>query len=162
MTNLSLSNRIFRMIRSDMKRTIKDYLVLLPWILVLVLGFATGCAMAGLGLAVRLQNALPPDGPAAWFGLKFFEAAGISAGRIGWMLVLEGTFLIAALCAFAVRNHWGWWSTAAAGLIAMIFFPGGTLAGILVLAALGVRLISEKFGKRGKEAATPAKSQPVK
>ena len=50
-------------------------------------------------------------------------------GQIGWMLVLEGLFLVAAMCAIALRNHWGWWSTAAAGLIAVIFFPGGLWRG---------------------------------
>ena len=141
-------------------RIFKNLLRHFPWYSAFVIGTATGCAMAGLGLTVRLQNALPPDGLAAWFGVKFFDAAGISAGRIGWMLVLEGTFLIAAVCAFAARNHWGLWTMAAAGLISIIFFPGGTLAGIIVLGALGVRLIGEKFWKRGKEAAVPAKSSP--
>ena len=97
---------------------------------------------------LRIQDSIPKDGLAAWFGVAFFSAAGLSAGRIGWMLVLEGIFLIAALCAFAARNHWGWWSTAAAGLISMIFFPGGTLAGLIIVSALCVRLIGEKPWKR--------------
>lgn len=108
------------------------------------IGILTGCGMTGLGLAARTGAALPGGGPAAWFGLELFGAMGLSAARIGWMLVLEGTFLIGALCAFAVRSHWGWWSTAVAGLIAVIFFPGGTLAGILILLALAARLIREK------------------
>ena len=71
--------------------------------------------------------------------------AGLSAGRIGWMLVLEGLFWIAALSALGVCNHWGWWSTVMAAMISIIFFPGGTLAGIVMLLAVGILLIRITF-----------------
>jgi hypothetical protein len=125
-------------------RAIKILLRSFPWYSAFAIGAATGWAMAGLGVAMRIGDAVPQISLASWFGMTFFQAAGLSAGRIGWMLVLEGTFLIGAVCAFALHNHWGWWSTAAAGMIAMIFFPGGTLAGILLLTAAIVRLIREK------------------
>jgi hypothetical protein len=135
-----------------MKRLFGGSLVGLPWLIAFLFGTLTGCAMAGLGLEMRLGNAIPVDGLVNWFGVPFFAAMNLSAGRIGWMFVLEGILLVAALCAFAVRNHWGWWSTTMAGLIAVIFFPGGTLAGIIVLLALGVRLIREKPWKQPAKA----------
>ncbi len=137
-----------------MKRPINASLVLL-WRLILLLGLLTGGVMAGLGLAMRIGDAVPEGALAVWFGIPLFEAVGMAAGRIGWMLVLEGTFLIAAMCAIAVGNNWGRWSTAAAGLIAMIFFPGGTLAGLIVLSALGVRLIREKPWKMTEKTGAP-------
>ena len=89
-----------------MKRPISISLLLL-WRLVLAFGLLTGFVMAGLGLAMRIGDAIP-DGPLAiWFGIPLFEAMGMTAGRIGWMLVLEGTFMIAAMCAIAVGNHLG-------------------------------------------------------
>jgi hypothetical protein len=129
---------------------------LLPWRLVSFFGILTGCFMAGLGLAMRLTGSIPSSWLTVWFGTAFFEAAGISAGRIGWMLVLEGIFWIAALAALGVHNYWGWWSAILAGLISIIFFPGGTLAGAVVLLGVGVRLIHKKFGQREKKAAAPA------
>jgi hypothetical protein len=134
-----------------MKILSRRAVILLPWRLVFVLGFLTGGCMAVFGLAARLRGAVPAGFPAAWFGTALFEAAGISAGRIGWMLVLEGVLWIAALSALGVRNYWGWWSTILAGLISIIFFPGGTLAGAVVLAAVVIRLIHIRFGRgRGK------------
>ncbi|MBN2085089.1 MAG: hypothetical protein JW748_07665 [Anaerolineales bacterium] len=127
-----------------MKRTIGGSLNSIPGLLVFLAGFATGGLMAGLGVLMRIHDGLPDSLLTAWFGIHFFTAMGMTVGRIGWMLVLEGTFLIAAMCAIAVRNHWGWWSTASAGLIALIFFPGGTLAGVIVLLGLGIRFIREK------------------
>jgi hypothetical protein len=135
-------------------RLFKNLLRHFPWYSALVIGAVTGCAMAGIGLGMRIGRAAPGAVLAEWFGVQFFKAAGLTTGRIGWMLVLTGVFLVAAMCAFAVHNHWGWWSTAAAGLIAMSFFPGGTLAGIVVLAALATRLIREKPWK--KAAVKPA------
>jgi hypothetical protein len=117
-------------------------------ILMFLTGLATGFLMAGLGLATRLAESIPDGGPAAWFGTAFFEAAGISPGRIGWMLVLEGMFLIAATLAFGTRNRWGSWTTAMAAVISMIFFPGGTLAGLILALALGIRLIRERPWQR--------------
>jgi hypothetical protein len=131
-----------------MKQTSNRRFVLLFRLLILLLGLATGVLMAGLGTALRIGDAIPAGPLADWFGLPLFAGVGITAGRIGWMLVLEGLFLVAAMCALAVRNHWGWWSTAAAGLIAGIFFPGGTLAGVIVLLAVGVRFIREKPWKK--------------
>jgi hypothetical protein len=119
-----------------------------PWYSAFVVGAGTGCAMAVFGVAVRVENSIPRSVLADWFGVPFFSAMGLSAARIGWMLVLEGVFLVAAMCAAAVRNHWEWWSAATAGLIAVVFFPGGTLAGMIVLLALCVRLIREKPWKR--------------
>lgn len=139
-----------------MRAVFRKPILRIPRLLVFLLGFATGCAMAGLGLAARLTGSIPDGFPAAWFGTAFFEAAGITAGRIGWMLVLEGIFWIAALAALAVRNHWGWWSSLLAGLISLIFFPGGTLAGIAALLAVGVRLVHKKFGKPAAKAKLPA------
>jgi hypothetical protein len=130
-----------------MKRPISASLLLL-WRLLLAFGLLTGFVMAGLGLAMRIGDAIPEGPLAVWFGIPLFEAMGMTAGRIGWMLVLEGTFMIAAMCAIAVGNHWGRWSTAAAGMIAVIFFPGGTLAGLIVLSGLAVRLIREKPWKK--------------
>ncbi len=127
-----------------------------PWYSALAVGAATGCAMAVFGVAVRISNDIPASILADWFGAPLFRAAGLSAAKIGWMLVLEGAFLIAALCTAAVRNHWQWWSTAAAGLIALVFFPGGTLAGIIVLLALVVRAIREKPWKRPAPAGAKA------
>jgi hypothetical protein len=138
-----------------MKRPISASLVLL-WRLLLAFGLLTGFIMAGLGLTMRIGDAIPEGPLAVWFGIPLFEAMGMTAGRIGWMLVLEGTFLIAAMCAIAVGNIWGRWSTAAAGLIAMIFFPGGTLAGLVVLSALGVRLIREKPWKKTEKTSARA------
>ena len=137
-----------RMIGCIMKRTIRGSLTSIPGLLVFLAGFATGGWMAGLGIVMRIHDGIPDGLPAAWFGIQFFTANGMTAGRIGWMLVLEGTFLIAAMCAIAVRNHWGWWSAASAGLIAIIFFPGGTLAGLIVLLGVGIRLIREKPWKQ--------------
>jgi hypothetical protein len=136
----------------DMKQPISTSLLFLWRLLLLVFGIATGGLMAGLGTAIRIGDVIPDSPLAAWFGIPLFAAMGMTAGRIGWMLVLEGVFLIAAMCALAVRNHWGWWSTAAAGLIAVIFFPGGTLAGIIVLLATGVRFIREKPWKKAVSA----------
>jgi hypothetical protein len=133
---------------TTMKIFSKGTITFLPWLLVCLLGFATGCAMTGLGLVMRIGDVFTESWLTAWFGVALFKAIGLTAGRIGWMLVLEGIFLVAALCAFAVHNHWGWWSMTAAGLLSIIFFPGGTLAGIIVLAALGVRLIREKPWKK--------------
>jgi hypothetical protein len=134
-----------------MTRTISGSLVTTLRRIVFLFGFVTGALMAGLGTAIRIGGSIP-DGPlAAWFGVPLFEAGGLLPGRIGWMLVLEGLFLVAAMCAVAARNHWGWWSTAAAGLIAVLFFPGGTLAGVIVLLALAVRLIHEKPWKHSAE-----------
>ena len=135
-----------------MKRTISGSLISILRLLVLLFGIATGGLMAGLGAVLRIGDAIPDSPLATWFGIPLFAAMGMTAGRIGWMLVLEGVFLIAAMCAIAVRNHWGWWSTAAAGLIAVFFFPGGTLAGIIVLLALGVRSIREKPWKKPAKA----------
>src|SRR4030042_167335 len=118
-----------RIIGCLMKQAISKSLSSLPWLLVLLTGIATGGSMAGLGLAIRIRDAIPGSLLTTWFGIPLFTAMGMTAGRIGWMLVLGGTFLIAAMCAIALGNHWGWWSTAAAGLITAIFFPGGTLAG---------------------------------
>lgn len=127
-----------------MKQKISGSLVSTLRRIVFLFGFVTGGLMAGCGTAIRIGGSIP-DGPlAAWFGIPFFEAGGMLPGRIGWLLVLEGLFLVAAMCAIALHNHWGWWSTAAAGLVAVIFFPGGTLAGVIVLLALVVRLIHEK------------------
>jgi hypothetical protein len=137
-------------------RLFKNLLRHFPWYSALVIGAATGCAMAGLGLGIRIGGSAPGSVLEKWFGVELFAAAGLTAGRIGWMLVLTGVFLMAAMCAFAVRNHWGWWSTAAAGMISLIFFPGGSLAGIIVLAALGVKLIREKPWLRRKAAAQSA------
>jgi hypothetical protein len=131
-------------------------IILLPWRLIFLLGVATGCAMSILGLAMRFYDSIPAGVPAAWFGVAFFSAMGVTAGRIGWMLVLEGVFWIAALSALGVRNHWGWWSTAAAGMISMIFFPGGTLAGIVVLAALIIRLTRASAARRTAKAHGPS------
>ena len=131
-----------------MKRALNGSLVALPRLIAFIIGIATGCAMAGLGLTMRLGNIIPDGGLAAWFGVPFLGAMDLTAGRIGWMLVLEGIFLVSGLCAFAVRNHWGWWSITTAGLIAVIFFPGGTLAGIIILLAVGVRLIREQPWKQ--------------
>jgi hypothetical protein len=140
-----------------MKRTIKESLVNLPWLLIFLFGLATGCLMASLGLVMRLQDVIPGGTLSAWFGVSFYSGMGLTAGRIGWMLVLEGIFWIAALSALGAGNHWGWWSSAAASLISMIFFPGGTLAGILVLLAVGVRLIHGRLGKSTAKAKIPAK-----
>jgi|GEM_PF-4668323 len=131
-----------------MKQTISKSFLTIPWFLVLLTGIATGGLMAGLGLEIRIGDAIPGSLLATWLGISLFVAMGMTAGRIGWMLVLGGTFLIAAMCAIAVGNHWGWWSTAAAALIAAIFFPGGTLAGVIVLLGLGARLIREKPWKK--------------
>jgi hypothetical protein len=131
-----------------MKILSRRAIILLPWRLVFLFGVLTGCGMTAAGLAARLTNAVPSDFLEAWFGTAFFDAIGIDAARIGWMLVLEGTFWIAALSALGVHNYWGWWSTIAAGLISMIFFPGGTLAGSVVLTAVGIRLLRARFRKR--------------
>jgi hypothetical protein len=133
-------------------------ILLLPWRVIFAFGVVTGWAMCVLGLAMRLQDSIPADGSAAWFGVAFFAAMGVPAGRIGWMLVLEGAFWIAALSAIGVRNHWGWWSTAAAGMISVVFFPGGTLAGIVVLAALIIRLTRAGAARRAAKAGGPAAS----
>lgn len=138
-----------------MKRPIRVSLLLL-WRLLLAFGFLTGGVMAGLGLAMRIGNAIPEGPLALWFGIPLFEAAGMTAGRIGWMLVLDGTFMIAAMCAIAVGNIWGRWSTIAAGLIATIFFPGGTLAGLIVLSGAAVRLIREKPWKKPEKSEAQA------
>jgi hypothetical protein len=136
-----------RKIGCNMKQTISGSLVSLLRRLLLLFGILTGGAMAVFGLMLRLQDSIPQGGLAAWFGVPFFQAVGLSAGRIGWMLVLEGIFWIAALSALGVRNYWGWWSSMAAGLISMLFFPGGTLAGILILLMVGIRLIRDRFAK---------------
>jgi hypothetical protein len=137
-----------------MKVFFQGTLTAVPRFLAYLFGFATGCVMAGAGLAARLTNATPDGWIAAWFGTGLFEAAGLSAGQIGWMLVLEGTFWIAALSALGVRNHWGWWSTAAAAMISMIFFPGGMLAGVVMLLAVGILLIRVTFRiRRARKAA---------
>ena len=73
-------------------------------------GVVTGCAMTGMGLAIRLQDAIPAGGLGAWFGTDFFTGMGWTAWRIGWVLVLEGIFWVAAMAAWAMRNRWGWWS----------------------------------------------------
>jgi hypothetical protein len=137
-------------------RVFKNLLRSFPWYSAFAIGTATGCAMAALGASMRIGNSIPQNGLTAWFGMPFFEALGLTPGRTGWMLVLEGTFLVAALCALAVRNHWGWWSTASAGMIVIIFFPGGTLAGIIVVLELAVRLIREKPWLRSKARAGEA------
>jgi hypothetical protein len=139
-----------------MKVFFSGRLAAVPRLLAYLFGYATGCAMAAVGLAARITDA-PPSGPAAaWFGTELFQAAGLSAGRIGWMLVLEGAFWIAALSALGVRNHWGWWSTAAAAMISMIFFPGGTLAGVVMLLAVGILLIRITFRVRAARQASRA------
>ncbi len=108
----------------------------LPRALMIAVGTVTGCLMTGLGLAIRLQDSIPAGGLAAWFGTSFFDGIGWTAGRTGWALVLAGTFWVAAMAAWGTRNRWGWWTAAAASTISLIFFPGGTLAGIFVLAMM--------------------------
>ena len=108
----------------------------LPRALMIAVGTITGCLMAALGLSIRLRDAIPSGGLAACFGTAFFDGIGWTAGRIGWALVLAGTFWVAAMAAWGTRNRWGWWTAAAASTISLIFFPGGTLAGIFVLAMM--------------------------
>jgi hypothetical protein len=112
--------------------------------IIFLAGATTGCAMTGAGLAIRLQNLLPDGGLGAWFGSDFLSGMGWMPGRIGWVLVLEGIFWVAAMAAWGVRNRWGWWSAAAAAGISLAFFPGGTLVGIVVLALMIPVLIRER------------------
>jgi hypothetical protein len=108
----------------------------LPRLLVILAGVITGCAMACLGVSVRLQDAIPTSGIGAWYGTMVFTNMGWTAWRVGWALVLEGTFWVAAMAAWGLRNRWGWWTALVAGVISLIFVPGGTLAGIFVLIML--------------------------
>jgi hypothetical protein len=116
----------------------------LPRALMIAAGVVTGCLMAGMGLAIRLQDAIPAGGLGAWFGTDFFTGMGWTAGRTGWVLVLEGIFWVSAMAAWGTRNRWGWWTTAAAATISLAFFPGGTLAGIFVLVMMIPFLIRER------------------
>jgi hypothetical protein len=104
--------------------------------MVVLAGVITGCAMTGLGLSIRLQDAIPTGGLGAWYGTPLFTGMGWTAWRIGWALVLEGIFWVAAMAAWGLRNRWGWWSALLAGIISLMFVPGGTLAGIFVLIML--------------------------
>jgi hypothetical protein len=123
-------------------------LVSLPWRIIFLMCLITAGWMTLFGLGMRLSGEMPAGIPSLVFGIEIWAATGLTAGQIGWMLVLEGTFWIGALSALGVGNYWGWWSAAAAGLIALIFFPMGTLAGVILLAAVGIRLIRAYFGKR--------------
>jgi hypothetical protein len=106
---------------------------ILPRAAMIAVGVVTGCLMAGLGVAIRLQDVIPTTGLGMWYGTPFFTNMGWTAWRVGWALVIEGTFWVAAMAAWGTRNRWGWWTAAAAGIISLAFFPGGTLAGIFVL-----------------------------
>ena len=128
----------------------------LPRGIIFLAGVVTGCAMTGEGLAIRLQAAIPDGGMGAWFGSAFFNGMGWTAGRIGWVLVLEGIFWVAAMVAWGARNRWGWWSAAAAGAISLAFFPGGTLAGLVVLALMIPVLARERPWKAAREKSTEA------
>jgi hypothetical protein len=123
-------------------------LMSLPWRAIFLLCLVTAGLMTIYGVGMRLSGEIPAGILSLVFGIELWTATGLTAGQIGWMLVLEGTLWIGALAALGVGNYWGWWSTAAAGLIALIFFPVGTLAGIILLGALGIRLIRAYFGKR--------------
>jgi hypothetical protein len=105
----------------------------LPRAAMIAVGTVTGCLMAGLGLTVRLGDVVPAGGLGTWFGTAFFDGMGWTAYRTGWALVLVGIFWVAAMAAWGTRNRWGWWTAAAAGIISLVFFPGGTIAGIFVL-----------------------------
>jgi hypothetical protein len=118
-----------------MKTTVTAVRSLPRWLVVLA-GVITGCAMAGLGVSIRLQDAIPTGGLGAWYGTPFFTTMGWTAWRVGWALVIEGTFWVAAMAAWGLRNRWGWWTAVAAGVISLAFFPGGTLAGLFVLVML--------------------------
>jgi hypothetical protein len=107
-----------------------------PRALMITVGTVTGWLMAGLDLAIRLQDSIPAGGLSAWFGTAFFTAIGWTAYRTGWVLVLAGIFWVAAMAAWGTRNRWGWWTSAAAGTVSLVFFPGGTLAGLFVLAMM--------------------------
>lgn len=118
-----------------MKKT-GAFVRIFPRALVIAAGITTGCLMTGLGLAIRLQDAVPAGGLSAWFGTAFFDGLGWTAYRTGWVLVLEGIFWVAAMAAWGTRNRWGWWTAVAAGVASLVFAPGGTIAGIFVLAML--------------------------
>ena len=118
-----------------MKKT-GAFVRILPRTLIIAAGVITGCLMAGLGVAIRLQDGIPAGRLGAWFGTAFFDGMGWTAYRIGWVLVLEGIFWVAAMAAWGTRNRWGWWTAAAAGVVSLVFAPGGTVAGIFVLAML--------------------------
>lgn len=130
-----------------MDRAVKKtgaFVRIFPRALMIAAGVVTGCLMTGMGLAIRLQDAIPAGGLGAWFGTDFFTGMGWTAWRIGWVLVLEGIFWVAAMAAWGTRNRWGWWTTAAAATISLAFFPGGTIAGIFILAMMIPFLIREQ------------------
>jgi hypothetical protein len=105
--------------------------------LLLLVGFGTGTAMILLGLGERFSRSVPQGALAAWFGTGFFQVLGVSDGRVGWGLVLLGTFWLAACSALSVRHGWGYWSVMAAALASLPFFPGGVAAAILTATILG-------------------------
>jgi len=105
--------------------------------LLLVVGFGTGLAMILLGLGERFSRAVPQGALAEWFGTGVFQVLGVADGRVGWMLVLLGTFWLAACSALSVRHGWGSWAVMAAALASLPFFPGGVAAAILTATILG-------------------------
>jgi hypothetical protein len=117
----------------------------LPRALMIAAGIVTGCLMTGLGLLIRLSDATPGGGALGmWFGTAFFSNMGWTAYRIGWVLVLEGIFWVAAMIAWGTRNRWGWWTAAAASVISLFFAPGGTIAGIFILVLMVPFLFHDK------------------
>jgi hypothetical protein len=105
--------------------------------LLLLAGFGTGLAMILLGLGERFSRAIPQGALAEWFGTGFFQVLGVADGRVGWGLVLLGTFWLAACSALSVRHGWGYWSVMAAALASLPFFPGGVVTAIIAATVLG-------------------------
>jgi hypothetical protein len=132
----------------------------LPRWLVVLAGLVTGCAMVGLGVSVRLQDAIPTGGMGAWYGTPFFANMGWTTWRIGWALVLEGIFWVAAMAAWGLRNRWGWWSAVAAGIISLLFVPGGTIAGIFVLVMMIPFILHDRPWKAAEK--QPAEKEILK
>jgi hypothetical protein len=118
----------------------------LLWRTVFWIGMATGCAMAILGVYIRIRSVIPQGALSAWFGLSYLSSAGMKTSHIGWALVLQGLFWIGALIALGVKNRWGNWSVPCASVIMLAFFPGGTLAGVLAI-LVAVPMILRRLGR---------------